>query len=192
MTNPQQIIRGADIAKHIEALGQFRIDIFREYPYLYAGDMKYERDYLTRYAQCEHSILLLESDEHGIKAACTAMPLSAETEEFRAPFSPAEQLLYFYIGELMVRSDARGQRLGSQLLAQMIQLIEASDYQHLCLYTVERAPDHPARPDNYHAPDTLWQKFGFRRNGKQVSFAWKDIGDVASSHKPMNVWTRTP
>ena len=41
-----RIIRGGEIANHIEELGQFRIAIFNEFPYLYAGDMGAERKYL--------------------------------------------------------------------------------------------------------------------------------------------------
>jgi len=186
-----QTISGQEIARHIEALGQFRIDIFRDYPYLYEGEMQYERDYLARYSQCNQSLLLLAEDSAGVAAACTAIPLLTETEDFRAPFTKAEQEEFFYIGEVMVRSDYRHQGMGSQMLAKMINLIEQQGFRKICLYTVDRGQNHPTKPADYFPPDRLWQKFNFTTNGQQVHFSWKDIGDAQASRKPMNVWVRS-
>ena len=40
-------VKGKEILPYIEALGKLRIEIFKEFPYLYAGDMEYERKYLN-------------------------------------------------------------------------------------------------------------------------------------------------
>ena len=37
-----EIIRGPEIENYIDRLGRFRIEIFREYPYLYNGSIEYE------------------------------------------------------------------------------------------------------------------------------------------------------
>ena len=57
---------GAEIGAFIESLGRYRIEIFREFPYLYDGDMDYERHYLSRYLQSDKSFLLLGQDASGI------------------------------------------------------------------------------------------------------------------------------
>ena len=92
-----QIIRGPHIARHIEELGRFRINVFREYPYLYEGTLDYERKYLSRYCKDDESILVLRKDEQGILGACTAIPLKSEDPEFISPFADEQPDKIFVI-----------------------------------------------------------------------------------------------
>jgi len=39
-------VTGADLERHIPALAGLRIQVFRDFPYLYAGDADYESKYL--------------------------------------------------------------------------------------------------------------------------------------------------
>ena len=57
-----EIIRGDKIKNYLDELGNFRISIFKEYPYLYDGNLDYERKYLSRYSKTSDSILLLIKD----------------------------------------------------------------------------------------------------------------------------------
>lgn len=182
------IVRGAAIADVVEELGQFRIAIFREYPYLYDGSMEYERAYLARYAGCPASVVALIRDDQGLMAAATGIPLREETSCFIQPFcsDPAQ---YFYLGEVMVRKDVRGRGWGSRLVGWMMDEARARGFSHACLYTVRRPPDHPARPADYRSPDTLWQRHGFAKvAGYVVPCPWKDIGEAVETEKPMEVW----
>ena len=52
-------LSGNQIASHIDDLAQLRIEIFREFPYLYQGDEDYERHYLQTYIQSPRSICTL-------------------------------------------------------------------------------------------------------------------------------------
>lgn len=72
-----QIIRGPEIENHIDDLGRFRIEIFREYPYLYDGNIEFERVYLSPYSRNPESLLLILQDAHGIIGACTGTPLTS-------------------------------------------------------------------------------------------------------------------
>ncbi len=38
---------GADIARHIDAIADLRIAVFRDWPYLYEGSREYEARYLA-------------------------------------------------------------------------------------------------------------------------------------------------
>lgn len=185
------ILRGLAIEPHIEQLGRFRIAIFREYPYLYEGDLEYERRYLSRYSRSADSILASVEDDDGIVGACTAIPLKDEDPEFQQPFRPEPLDNFFYIGEILLRPEARGQGLGSALLSNVIQLIEAGGARTIVLCAVDRGAHHPLRPAQYVPPDALWRKFGFVKDDNRiVRYHWKDLGDTVETEKPMTVWRR--
>ena len=88
---------GAEIGAFIEPLGRYLIEIFREFPYLYDGDMDYERHYLSRYLQSDESFLLLGQDASGIACACTGIPLQHETDAFADPSTGN-----VFVGQLIV------------------------------------------------------------------------------------------
>ena len=185
------LLRGLDIAPRIEQLGRFRLAIFREYPYLYDGDLEYERRYLGRYPRSAESLLAFLEDARGLVGACTAIPLKDEDPEFQQPFRGEALADFFYIGEILLRPEARGQGLGTRLLARVIERIDAAGYPTTVLCTVERGPQHPSRPDGYVPPDALWRKFGFVPDAHRVvRYRWQDLGDARETEKPMRVWTR--
>ncbi|WP_430403031.1 hypothetical protein [Fluviicola sp.] len=47
---------GAEIDELIPQLGQLRIAVFHDFPYLYEGSLEYEQDYLYGYTQNPLSI----------------------------------------------------------------------------------------------------------------------------------------
>jgi GNAT superfamily N-acetyltransferase len=182
-------LQGPKIGAVIEALGRFRITIFREYPYLYDGSMEYEREYLSRYAASTSSVVLFSRDAHGLVAAATGIALAEETSCFIQPFC-ADPSEYFYIGEVMVRADCRRQGWGSRLLAAMLDAARAQGFAKACLYTVRRDPGHPAKPSGYWSADALWERFGFAKvPGCETPCPWKEIGEAEETEKPMEVWT---
>lgn len=185
------VVRGPNIEKFVDRLGAFRISIFREYPYLYDGDIFYERDYLSRYVKSPASILCVIEDERGICAACTGIPLKDEDASSKSVFSRRDIEQTFYVGEVMVRADSRKRGLGRRLLSEMIGLAAEAGYQKIALFVVDRGEEHPARPEHYWAPEALWRKFGFELDPKKrVLFMWKDMGSAVETAKPMSVWIR--
>ena len=118
-----EVLKGNEIKNYVDELGRFRIEIFKEFPYLYEGNMEYERNYLYRYTKSSESILILMKDTRGLFGACTGIPLQDEDTEHVRPFQKINIEEIFYIGELMVRADSRGKRLGTKLLSKMLDLI---------------------------------------------------------------------
>ena len=186
---------GAEIGAFIEPLGRYRIEIFREFPYLYDGDMEYERNYLSRYLQSGESFLLLGQDALGIACACTGIPLEHEMDEFKAPFIQRGGSVTdkFYLGEIMIRKDLRGQGLGTRVMKLALSTIaRTGKYQHVVLCTVIRPPNHPLKPAGYQFNDHLWRKVGFSKLADdKVFFPWKDLGDAHETIKPMHYWIKT-
>lgn len=186
-----QIIHGKEIKNHIDELGRFRIEIFREYPYLYEGSLEYERAYLRRYSENAESFLIITKDSLGIVGACTGIPISGESQEFQSFFLETNKNEIYYIGEVMLRPGARGKKLGSRLLAAALSLIDPNQYKKVALCTVDRGSNHPLSPENYCPPDYLWRKFAFQKVAHLTAYLdWKDIGQTHETRKPMNVWFR--
>lgn len=118
----------------------------------------------------------------------TGIALAEETSCYIHSFC-ADPSPYFYIGEVMVRADCRRQGWGSRLLAAMMDEARAQGFSKACLYTVRRDPGHPAKPQGYRSPDSLWERFGFTKvPGCETLCPWKEIGEAQETEKPMEVW----
>ena len=54
--------RGWHLVETLEDVARLRITVFRDYPYLYDGNAKYEAEYLAVYAKSPRSIFVLALD----------------------------------------------------------------------------------------------------------------------------------
>ena len=79
-------LSGEEVRPYLKYLGHLRIQLFREYPYLYDGDIQYEEKYLQNYAQCPDSRIMIVADGERIIGATTSIPLKNEDSELRKPF----------------------------------------------------------------------------------------------------------
>ena len=94
-------VTGFAVEPWLDELAELRIQVFRDFPYLYEGDRDYERRYLDRYAQSDRSVFVLALEFNRLVGAATALPLMDADEEFQAPFRQlgAELGSVFYFGE---------------------------------------------------------------------------------------------
>lgn len=65
-------------------MAKLRIAVFRDRPYLYDGDVGYEREYLDAYAQSADSVVVLAGDGDQVIGARTGIPLPQDSAEFQA------------------------------------------------------------------------------------------------------------
>ena len=63
-----QTVHGEQIAPFIDDVARLRIEVFHEFPYLYDGDMSYERRYLKTFSQAKDSLLVLALHEGEVVA----------------------------------------------------------------------------------------------------------------------------
>jgi hypothetical protein len=68
-----QTISGPELQPFLQALGQLRIQVFREFPYLYDGDLEYEKKYLARYLRTSESRIQLLFSGDTLVGAATAI-----------------------------------------------------------------------------------------------------------------------
>lgn len=82
-------LSGREIEPYLDALGALRIEVFREFPYLYDGDLAYERRYLETYVRSARSLAVLVFAGAELIGATTCLPLEDEAAEFQQPFLTA-------------------------------------------------------------------------------------------------------
>jgi GNAT superfamily N-acetyltransferase len=186
--------KGIAIRPHIGDLARLRMSVFHDYPYLYEGSEDYEMRYLATYSASPESLFVLAFDGTSVVGAATAMPLSDETAEVKAPFLAAGIAVegIFYFGESVLQPKYRGSGIGVAFFEAREAAARAGDrFEHLAFCAVVRPDDHPRRPPDYVPLDGFWRRRGFRpRPDLVTTFSWRDVGEVAESAKPMSFWMK--
>ncbi|CAG5007706.1 hypothetical protein DYBT9275_04108 [Dyadobacter sp. CECT 9275] len=187
-------LTGAAIEQVFDDLAHLRISVFRDYPYLYEGDVSYEKNYLKTYARSERSLLFAVYDGNKMVGATTCIPLADETGEIQMPFQNAGLDLdsIFYFGESILLPHFRGIGLGHRFFDEREKHAASfQTYKLTCFCAVDRGNVHPAKPANYRANDTFWLKRGYRKdNTLQSQMEWPDLGEDHPTPKTMIFWTR--
>jgi len=157
-------VTGSDIAPHVEDLARLRIEVFREFPYLYDGDADYERNYLQTYVNSARSLALLVYDGSELIGASTGLPMLDETEEFQRPFVEHgyDVREIFYCGESVLRRGYRGRGIYKHLFQGREQHDAQLQGIALCTFCgVQRASDHPLRPKDFTPLNDIRKRFGY-------------------------------
>ncbi|WBO60379.1 GNAT family N-acetyltransferase [Acidocella sp. MX-AZ03] len=109
-----ETVTGEEAQAALPDLARLRIEVFREFPYLYDGDEAHERDYLQTYVRVKGAAIVLARIGERIVGAATCLPLSAETQAVKTPFLEAGIDIsdIFYFGESVLEKAYRGRGLG--------------------------------------------------------------------------------
>ncbi len=188
-----EVLTGQEIAPFIPELARLRMEVFREWPYLYQGSAEYEAQYLAKFLALPESTLVLVRDGERVVGASTALPLAQAEAEFQAPFvqaglNPAE---WYYFGESVLEPAYRGRGLGVAFFHHREARARLLGYRWATFCAVERPPQHPLKPAHYVPLDTFWQRRGFSKRPDLVcQFSWPDLGEAASTSKPMVFWVK--
>lgn len=189
------IATGTEIVPYIPRIADLRISLFREFPYLYDGDVEYERGYLKTYAESGSSLTVLILDEDRLVGVSTGLPLMDADEEFQEPFLSTGEIdpeAVFYFGESLLLDNYRGQGIGHVFFDEREKHAMALGYTITAFCAVDRPADHPLRPTDYRPLDEFWIKRGYSKRPDLIArYPWKDLGEENESAKPMIFWVRT-
>lgn len=187
-------LTGADIARRHDDFARLRIAVFRDWPYLYDGDMASERDYLDTYTASARALLFCVLDGDAVVGATTAVPLADEEDALRAPFEGAgiDTASVFYFGEAVLLPAYRGRGLYRRFFeVREDHARKFGTYDMLTFCGVVRPDDHPLKPAGAKPLDPVWRHFGFTpRDDLVAQFAWRDLGETAETDKPMRFWVK--
>lgn len=195
MTVELERVSGDAIRPWVRDVADLRIRVFREWPYLYDGDMGYEEQYLDTYVQSPRSVLVLARDGAQLVGAATGLPLADEEEAFIQPFVDHGYTpeTIFYFGESVLLPAYRGQGIGVRFFNEReAHARELGGFRYCCFCAVDRPDNHPLRPDNDQPLDDFWRKRGYEPVPElRTHYPWKDIDQAKETAKPMHFWMGT-
>lgn len=175
----------------IREVAQLRIDVFRDWPYLYDGDLVYEQTYLQPYLDSASVIVVGAWDGDRLVGVSTGAPMEDHADAFAAPFAAADIDLstVFYCAESVLLPTYRGQGVGRLFFDAREAQAHKLGRRFVCFCAVIRPADHPARPETYAPLDRFWRSRGYApMPGVTATYAWRDIGDAAETSKDMQFW----
>jgi GNAT superfamily N-acetyltransferase len=185
---------GAAIRPFLDDLATLRIQVFREYPYLYEGSREYEARYLEGYARSERATVVLARQGQRVVGASTAMPLTEHGDGVIVPvlaqagYDPAQ---VYYFGESVLLPQHRRLGIGHAFFDEREDAAREQGMRVAAFCAVQRPDDHPLRPADYVPHDAFWTKRGYTRRADLVAtFDWRDLGEPHESEKPMLFWIR--
>lgn len=171
-------LNGIDALSFIDDLAKLRCRVFREYPYLYDGDLGYEREYLAHYTGSESVFFVIAKYDGRMIGVSTCLPLVKADEAFQRPFIEANYDLskIAYFGESVLLPEFRGQGIGHQFFELRERWAINHHFSINAFCSVIRTDDHPARPENYRLHDSFWIKRGYQRHHELIAkLDWPEI-----------------
>lgn len=187
-----QVLTGPALQDALPDLARLRIAVFRDWPYLYDGDLTYEQDYLRSY-QALGAVVVAAMDDGRVVGAATGMPMRDHADGFAAAFAgrsePLDQI--FYCAESVLLAPYRGRGLGHAFFDAREDHARRLGLRFSAFCSVIRPSDHPARPDDYRPLDAFWRGRGYAPlPGVVARFRWKDMGEGTKSEKPLQFWMK--
>lgn len=189
-----ETLTGSALVAALPELARLRIEVFRDFPYLYDGTLDYEEAYLAKFAAAPGAVCVVARDGGRIVGASTGSPLIEHDEEFRAPFlaNGWDPALLFYCSESVLQKTYRGRGLGHAFFdGREAHARRLGGMTHSTFSSVVRPPDHPLRPHGYQPLDAFWTKRGYgKAEGIVARYAWKDIDQPDETEKEMQFWIK--
>jgi len=185
---------GVEIIPFIPQLAELRIEIFRDFPYLYDGSFAYETEYLKTYSSCSKAFCALVFDGDVLVGATTGIPLPFETNEVKSPFAKVgiSELDVFYFGESILKKAYRGSGIGIRffkLREEYALSLPETRFTTFC--GVVRPENHPSMPNKYRPLNVFWERMGYQKqDGMTTFFSWKDLDELSDSPKKMQFWMK--
>lgn len=188
--------RGEELLPWIGALASLRIDVFREFPYLYEGNEASERGFLEHFLQAPQSLFVLAFAGDDVVGVSTAMPLKDAPQEFREPFERAgvsreELAKVFYFGESVLLPQWRGLGVGHRFFDEREHHARNLGYQASAFCAVNREESHPLKPPGYQPLHGFWSKRGYTLRPEIVAeLEWMQIDAKDAVRNTLTFWTK--
>jgi len=187
-------LTGSSLEARLDDVARLRIEVFRDWPYLYDGTLAYEREYLAVYRDNPRAVVVGAFDGAHLVGAATGMPMQDHADDFASAFADTGKDLgkIFYCAESVLLPAWRGHGIGHRFFDLREDHARALGLTEIAFCAVMRPADHPMRPATYAPLDPFWCKRGYQPlSGVVAEFGWKDMDDTDESRKTLQFWWRT-
>lgn len=183
-----------EIKTEIQSLARLRIEVFRDFPYIYDGSSDYEVRYLKKYLTSPRAALIGAFDENSIIGVASCLPLLDEDPAVQKPFVDKGFNLHkvFYFGESVLKKKYRGQGIGKLFFQERESWARSfGQYDVTTFCAVKRPLEHPLRPSDYRSLDDFWISQGYQKHPElHTEFSWQDLGEADETFKKMIFWLK--
>ncbi len=192
------VVQGQGLLPHVNTLAEMRINLFKNFPYLYAGSLN-EREigYVKRFAQNEHALLGIAQIENTVAGMLTGIPLVCDLEIvahadsiFAAAGLNAHE--YYYFGDALVLQQFRNLGIARALFAVLEAKVKSLGYKKACFLVEDGDEHHPMRPENF-KQGLLWSKLGYKKTSILATMSWPTIqvnGAVQECNHTLTFWIK--
>lgn len=184
---------GSAVHPYLDDLARLRMAVFGDWPYLYDGDLDYERDYLAAYAASPRSVFVLAMDSGRVVGAATGIPLAEDAPAFQHPFRERgiDVARVFYFGESVLLHAWRGRGIGHGFFDhRQAHARELGGFALTAFAAVDRAADDPRCPPGHRGNEPFWERRGYvRQPGMTMRLAWNERERGQIDHA-LTFWTR--
>ncbi len=188
-----EILTGDVLDNALEDVARLRIAVFRDWPYLYDGDLEYEQRYLQAYRASDRAIVIGAYDGSWLVGASTGAPLVEHAADFARAFEGTDVDLSdtFYCAESVLLRRYRKQGIGKRFF--FLRELHARElgFKRICFCSVVRSETHPLFPSAYEPLDGFWKSRGYAPLENVLArFSWKDIDQLDETLKPLQFWIK--
>ena len=182
---------GKEIVPYIKDLARLRIEVFREYPYLYDGNFEYEEKYLSKFSEVEDAYLVLVFDKEQVIGAFTGIPMRFEDTTIVSHIPLDTLNNSFYLSEIILQKNFRGKGIGMHLFHLLEEkIIGLKKYNRIYFASVVRPENHPQKPTGYKSLDAMWLSKGYSPTPYLCTLSWKEVDEQAESEKTLALWEK--
>ena len=192
MVITENLLTGSAVETCLDDLASLRLNVFREYPYLYDGLREDELKYLRLYMDTADAFVISVNESGIMIGATTGIPLRNEHESLIEPFKGTSYSVdeLVYVGELLFYPKYRNCGLGIRLLEQIEEYGRSLNYRYLTCATVVRPDHHALCPESYIKIDRFLARTGFIMFPDVTTiFAWKETDGISRDHS-MQFWIK--
>ncbi len=186
-------LTGDDLDRLLPDVARLRMEVFREWPYLYDGCFDYEHRYLQSYRDSAGAVLIGAFDGADMVGASTGTPMEDHAEDFAAAFAGRDEALseIFYCAESVLKPAYRGRGIGHAFFDLREAHAAELGRRYSAFCAVVRPPDHPRRDASYRSHDPFWRGRGYAPlPGVVAHFGWKDLDQPRETEKPLQFWMK--
>jgi GNAT superfamily N-acetyltransferase len=188
-----EALRGSDLQQHLDDVARLRIEVFRDYPYLYEGDLDYERNYLSSLSASSGGFIAGAFDGDTLVGAATGAPLADQVPAITKPFRDRGDDVsgVFYFGESVLRRSCRGQGIGVRFFDLREAQARRLGLKVTVFCAVVRPEGHRLRPADHVPLDQFWRNRGYAPlDGYRCMMSWREVDEDVETPKLMQFWQR--